>query len=195
MKVRTLIWSTMLLLMLVAYLPVMAQDASEAAAKPQAQKTMPGGPQAPQVFTFDTGEVVIRTWAVTENTQRTRTEGAFQPVPNANILVTVPAGRGPDLLIATFSGECRLFGTTDNDDRVEIQIRDNNVPLPPTDDLVHGLSFCSEDRWAAHSAQALMRLSEGPHRIQVFWRLVDTGMNDVLTGWLDDYALVVLQSE
>jgi hypothetical protein len=200
MKVRSLVWSATLLLTLVAYLPAVAQDSSDAATQSQAQKTRTDGPEAAATPTptpiQETGEVVIRTYTRTDVGPAVRVEGQYQVVPGMTTLITVPQARGSDLIIVTFSGECRLSGTTGNNDRLQVQIRADNVPLEPTGPTTtDGVAFCSDDRSSSNSIQAAMRLDPGPHRIQVFWKLVDMDTNDVLVGQLAHYALVILQSE
>ena len=193
MKVRTTIWSAMLLLILVVSLPVMAQEASDASTKPEAQKSNSGNTEVPDTLVPNTGGSVLRVYAITENSAKQRTEGAYLLVPGASITVNVPANSS-DLITATFSGECRLFGTTGKNDWLQISIRDNGVPIEPIIDNADPVAFCSDDNWSSHSIQAVKRLEPGTHKIQVFWKLVDFDTNDVLKGWLDDYSLVILQS-
>ena len=195
MKIRSLIWSTMLLLILAAYLPVMAQDMSEAAK--ETKRTISGSPEAPQVLTSDVGEVVVKTYAKTQDGLVTRGVGQYQLVPGMSIITTVPQGSPGDLLIVTFTGECSLLGASDPSDHVLVQLRvtnANTVIIPPTDGINNGVAFCSASTASSNSVQGIIRLPPGPHRIQAFWRVVGT-TPPALTGQLSHYTLSILQSQ
>jgi hypothetical protein len=194
MKVRSIMWSSVLLLILVASLPAMAQKMTEAEKKTQTE--ISGSPEAPQILTLDAGEIVVKTYVRTEDGSVTRGEGQYQVVPGMTVNATIPQGSLTDLLIVTFTGECSLLGASDPGDQLQIQLRtDDIVPIPPTAGITNGVAFCSEANTGSYSVQGAIRLPSGPHRIQVFWRLVDANLNDVLTGQLGHFTLSILQSQ
>jgi hypothetical protein len=98
----------------------------------------------------------------------------------------VPAGG--DTVVITFSGECELLPSgNDGNDWVGVQIRDNNVPIAGGADG----SFCGSEAYGQHSMQVVKRLAAGTHTIRVYWQTTDSTKE----AWLDDWTLVILQSE
>lgn len=113
----------------------------------------------------------------------------------ARFTIDLDAGRVNDDWILQFSGECRLFGSDQASDWVEVQIRFDGSAVQP---LNGGspLGFCSDDNYEAHSITAMVEhVPTGPHTVEVFWRLRDAGRTAVLTGWMDDWTFLAMVSE
>jgi hypothetical protein len=117
---------------------------------------------------------------------------AFAVVPGAGRTINIPAGA--DTIIVTFTAECILFGNTDPSvNWVELEIRDNNVPILPTNDGGSPLALCSDTNYASHAVQVVKRLTAGSHVIRVYYR-VEKGNDDNLAGYLDDWSFTILQA-
>src|SRR5262245_1592674 len=163
---------------------VRAQQPDEfQAQQPDEFQTLAAGPE-PQAVSRCTGTTVKAVRAVMQTEPTTIGEGGFVALPGATVSFTVPAGT-LDTFVVTFSGECRLSGASP-DDWVEVEVRLDGVALPPGGSP-SPMAFCSADSWAMHSATFCQRVGEGPHTVQVFWKLVDSAPDGTLSGWLDDW--------
>lgn len=195
MRVKGLVGSLSLLLLLIAYAPAMAQDAPQPSTqdKAQAQKTDSrrqragsSAPAAPAAAVSVNGGPVKNIWAVTNNAASTTTSTAFIQLAGAARTFTVPTGG--DTVVITFSAECELLPSdNDGNDWVGVQIRDNNTVIGGGPDG----SFCGSQAYGQHSIQVVRRLAPGNHTIRVYWQTT----NATKEAWLDDWALVILQSE
>jgi hypothetical protein len=165
---------------------VLANAQEEPQAEPQAE-------DAVEALSSCSGGIVKATRAVTQNTPTQIGENpAFVALPGASVGFTVPVGT-LDTFVVTFSGECRLFNSS-NDDWVEVEVRLDGVPMQPND-AGSSMAFCSANSWAMHSATFCRRVGSGSHTVQVFWRLRDFAPLGSLQGWLDDWTLLLLVSE
>lgn len=188
MKARSIVWSATLLLVLVASLPVMAQEAPGAAQKTTSRlkDTDSEAPSAISAVVAVSGGPVKRVLAVTKNTQQTTKSTSFVAVTSASRVVSVPAGG--DTVVITFSAECELLpSANDGDDWVEIDIRDGATSIVGNGDT----SFCGGQDYNQNSIQTVRRLTQGNHTIKVFFRTT----NAAKEAWLDDWALTILQSD
>jgi hypothetical protein len=111
----------------------------------------------------------------------------FTQVPNT--LRTFPISDAEDQVRITFMAEAALFGAPfDNSgvvDALGIEIRLDGSPLPPA---TSDLGFTT----TVHHANATMacrRVGPGTHTVEVFWRVIDKGTDNILTGRLDDWSL------
>lgn len=139
------------------------------------------------------GGAVKSVQTVTNTSQATTSQLVFTFVPGALKTINVPAGG--DTAIITFSAECSLTGNTNPlNNWIELEIRDNNVPIGPTGDGADPLALCSTSAYTATSLQAVKRLTQGAHQIKVMWKIVKHN-GDTLNGYLDDYTLSVLVAE
>lgn len=115
--------------------------------------------------------------------------GVPAPLPGSAIAFTTPANDS-DQIMVTFSAEGRLQGQSGSVvapvDFLEVQVLLDGVPMPPVNDLAF-----TTDAGQADATQTCKRVGEGAHTVRVVWQLVDQGMNDVLTGTLDDWTLHV----
>jgi hypothetical protein len=188
-------WSAAMLLVLFAYLPVMAQDEAGAAQRAEdAQKAdsrMSGAesetPSAPSATVIVNGGPIKKVLAVTKNTQQTTKSTAFVAVTGATRTVAVPAGT-QDTVVVTFSAECELLpSANDGNDWVAVDIRDNGVSIVGNGDT----SFCGGEDYNQNSIQAVRRLGAGNHTISVFFKTTKATKE----AWLDDWALTILQSD
>jgi len=112
----------------------------------------------------------------------------YTSLPGAARTISVPAGG--DTIIATFTSECVLFGSSGAGNWVEVQIRDNGTATAAA-----ATTFCSDKFFGSHALRVAKHLPAGTHNIQVVWRVVKGVAADSLTGYLDDWALTVLQAE
>ncbi|MDD5434299.1 MAG: hypothetical protein PH343_02595 [Nitrospira sp.] len=154
----------------------------------------PAGTPGAAFPVFNSGGPIKFVEVKTENVSTTITEAvngnAFVQLPNATLTYTVPAGT-TDLLLVTFSGECRLSNGTSSDDWVQLEVRLNGVPMQPSDPI-SPMAFCSTDSWNMHSATFARRVPAGVYTLKVFWKLVDFApLAPDLHGWLDDWTLML----
>ncbi|HEX8650564.1 MAG TPA: hypothetical protein VF708_06965 [Pyrinomonadaceae bacterium] len=195
MRVKGLAWSATLLLLLVAYSSALAQDAPQANAKDEAQaqkidsrrqRAGSDAPAAPAAVINTNGGAVKNVWAATSNTSTITTSTAFVQLAGAARTFTVPTGG--DTVVITFSAECELLPSdNDGNDWVGVQIRDNSTVIGGGPDG----SFCGSQAYGQHSMQIVRRLAAGTHTIKVYWQTTDATKE----AWLDDWALVILQSD
>lgn len=115
--------------------------------------------------------------------------GAFVPLPGAVVQFQVPPGDSDQVLV-TFSAEAILGGQTAPlavpTDRMELVILVDGTPLFPLDDLTF-----TTDAGHANAIEGCRRVGPGNHVVTVAWLLVDVGMNNALTGTIDDSMLHV----
>ncbi len=113
-------------------------------------------------------------------------------LPGANRTINIPAGG--DAIIATFTAECALDRVDEIWDWIQVEIRDNDVPMLPTVGVTGQtpLAFCSGPNFESNSVQAVKRLEPGTHRIEVFYRVRPGLGGGTLSAWLDDWALTIL---
>lgn len=193
-KIRSLVWAVALVPLLTTYLLVFAQGTynEEELSPERIQVDAKGSIITPQAVIPNTGGAVKRVLASTQDQPLFTTSTSFSAIPGASKSVVVPAGT-TDLAIVTFSAECQLINASGAQDWVWLEIRDNGVPMEPTRDPTASspIAFCSDQGWSMNSIQAVKKLGAGTHNIQVYWK-VATGYHK---GRLDDWALVVLQSE
>jgi hypothetical protein len=117
----------------------------------------------------------------------------FSALPSAAVSYSVPASTF-DTFVVTFSGECRLYGASP-DDWVEIEVRLDGVALQPWATSTP-MAFCSGDNWDTHSATFVSgRIGGGSHTVTVHWKLVDSAPDGTLSGWLDDWTLLLMVSQ
>jgi hypothetical protein len=116
----------------------------------------------------------------------------FAPLVGAARTITVPAGG--DSVIATFTAECRMHGSTSSNSWVAVEIRDNGVAMLPSGPSA-SRGFCSDESYGSHQIRVIKRLSAGDHTISVAWRIVKNVSSDNVNATLDDWALTVLQAE
>jgi hypothetical protein len=113
----------------------------------------------------------------------------FTPLFGAEVPFNVPMG-DTDQIIVTFSAEAILGGQTTPltvpTDSIQLQILLDGVPMFPLDDL----NFTT-DAGHANAIEACKRVPAGAHTVTVEWFLFDQGVNNVLTGTLDDWTLHV----
>lgn len=159
------------------------------------------GPEPQTLFQF-VGGPLKRVWADINDapTQIGETAG-FNTLPGADVSAGVPVGDN-DLFIVTFSGECRLF-SAGVDDWVQFEatralvvggVTGAAVPLEPQSPTgSHSMALCGTNSWNMNSAQFAVRLGAGTHRFRARWRIVDSGVNNALRAWLDDWTFKVEQ--
>jgi hypothetical protein len=161
----------------------------------------------PQTLFQFVGGPLKRVWADVNNspTQIGETVG-FNLLPNADVTAFV-APNGNDMFVLTFSGECRLFGAG-IDDWVQLEaIRTQTfsgitttIPIQPQSPTgADSMAFCGANSWNMNSAQFAVRLGAGSlgqaYRFRIRWRIVDSGLNNALRAWLDDWTFKVEQYE
>ncbi len=197
MRAKGLVWSAIaMLLVLVAYSQAVAQDAPQANAKGESQTQQKtdsrrqgassSAPTAAAAAVITNGGAVKQVWTATNSAATTTTSTAFVALPGASRTFTVPAGG--DTVVITFSGECNLLPSdNDGNDWVGVEIRDNGVRIGGGPDG----SFCGSQAYGQNSMQVVRRLAAGTHTIKVYWQTTDTTKE----AWLDDWTLVILQSE
>lgn len=123
-------------------------------------------------------------------------EGADFDVPGMELSVRGPK-RGKDTLSITFSGESQLRGSSETDyyDWMELEVLVNGTPIQPFGPPSSPLAFTGSREYASNAAQFCTRIGRGMHHIKVVTRLVDNGVDDTLTGWIDDTVLRVEHSQ
>lgn len=198
MRAKSLMWSAAMLLILFAYLPVMAQDEAGAAQRAaDAQRTdsrLRGAgseaPAAPSATVIVNGGPVKKVLGVTKDTEQTTKSTNFVAVTNAQRTVTVPAGGdNADTVLITFSAECELLpSANDGNDWVEVDIRNGNTSLLGANG---DAAFCGGQDYNLNSIQVIKRLSPGNHTIRVLFKTT----NATKEAWLDDWTLTILQSD
>ena len=187
MRTKSLLWIAAMILIMFVYLPAMAQDAPEARQKRESRlrnenSDKPGSPAAPVTVT---GGAVKSVAAITNSTPQTTKSFNFVALTGAARTVSVPAGG--DTVVITFSAECELFPSgNDDQDWVEVEIRDGATPLTGGN-----LAFCGGQDYSLNSVQVVKRLAAGNHTIRVFFKTTNTTKE----AWLDDWTLTILQSE
>ena len=187
MRAKSLLWSAAMLLMMFVYLPAMAQDAPEARQKRESriQKENSDNPASPAAAVVVTGGAVKAVVGITNANPQVTKSFNFVAVTGAARTISVPAGG--DTVVITFSAECELFPSNNDDmDWVEVEIRDGATPLTGGD-----LAFCGGQDYSLNSTQVVKRLAAGNHVIRVYFKTTDTTRE----AWLDDWALTILQSE
>ena len=195
MRAKGLVWSVSLLLLLIACSPATAQDTPQSRAKAEAEAQKPdarrqragsNAPAAPAAVVNTNGGAVKNVWAATSATNTITTSTAFVALAGATRTFSVPAGG--DTVVITFSAECELLPSdNDGNDWVGVQIRDNSTVIGGGTDG----SFCGSQAYGQHSMQVVRRLAPGTHTIRVYWQTT----NATKEAWLDDWALVILQSD
>jgi hypothetical protein len=118
---------------------------------------------------------------------------AFKRIPGTFAQFGVAAGQ-VNTAIVTFTAEASLFGLPSTQqqqgDGVLVQIRIDNIPLPPAGDL-----YFAHAPLEAHAAIVCRRFGPGTHTVTVWWRVRDSGPNNALVGLIDDSALEVQVSD
>lgn len=131
------------------------------------------------------------------NVPTTTAATTFAALPNASITYALPAAT-TDMFTVTFSAEGRLIGNASPNNWIELQVRDNGVPMQPQD-TASALAFASADTYASHSITFCKRIANtgsvaANHTFTVFWR-VTNNTGAALTAWVDDSALHVEVSD
>lgn len=154
----------------------------------------PGGegvedPEGTAHITYSGGAVRAKR-AVTRDTPTTITESVppttWKSLSLATITYTVPTGFS-ELFNVAFSAECRLFSGGGND-YLRIRILDNGAPMEPYD-TVSPQSFCSEDSWGTYKGNWVKRVNTpGLHTIQVQFWIFDSGNDENISAWIDDWT-------
>lgn len=113
----------------------------------------------------------------------------------ARFTLNLDAGGVNDDWILQFSGECRLFGSDENNDWVDVQIRFDGMAVQPLNGGTP-LGFCSDNNYEAHSITGIVEhVPTGPHTVEVFWKLQDGVPTATLTGRMDDWSFLAMVSE
>jgi len=133
-------------------------------------------------------EIGKRIYAVAADNARYQSASLdFAPLPGAARKIDVPAGTA---IIATFSAECAIFGSTSiHLNWVELQIRDNDRPIHDGP-----LALCADGGSTSHSLEVATRLEPGRHNIEVFWK-IRKGNSDSLQALLDNWELTIQRAE
>jgi len=165
-----------------------------------AQQT--AGPGEPSSANGTSGGAIKYTRSIAENSPTSIAEAADYvllkgPAAGSEARFTIDLNAGPvnDDWILHFSGECRLIGSDENSDWVDLQIRFDGMAVQP---LNGGspLGFCSDDNYEAHSIIAMVEhVPTGPHTVEVYWKLRDSAPSGTLTGWIDDWTFLAMVSE
>jgi hypothetical protein len=118
---------------------------------------------------------------------------AFTQIPGTFARFVVPAGQ-INTAIVTFTAEASLVGLPSTQqqygDGVLVQIRIDNIPLPPTGDL-----YFAHAPLEAHSATVCRRYGLGIHTVTVWWRVRDAAPSNFLAGVINDSTLEVQVSD
>lgn len=123
----------------------------------------------------------------------TATNAADIAVPGAGLAVKGPK-RGTDTLLITFSAEAQISGSTDVlSDWMGLEVHVDGSPIEPYTAAGDVVAFTSQENYNSHSLQFCTKVKRGWHKIQVFTNLSDSGTDDTLRGWLDDYLLSVVR--
>lgn len=111
----------------------------------------------------------------------------FAPVPNTFRTFTTPAGDTDQVRIG-FTGEASLFGALfDNAapaDALGVEIHLDGVALPAPGDLAFATGA-----FQSSATLVCQRVGQGTHTVEVFWRVIDQGTDQTLSGRLDDWSL------
>jgi hypothetical protein len=115
--------------------------------------------------------------------------GMFVPLAGANIPFNVPA-MDSDQILVTFHAEARLQGQAVTYvapmDFLQVEILLDGNQMAPANDLTF-----TTTAGEANATAACKRVGPGNHLIEVQWQIVDQGLNNLLTGDLDDWLLEV----
>ena len=145
-----------------------------------------------------TGGAVKKVKQVNDANPQSLSEGTTFTEPNTKITFNGPSS-GTDTFFVTFSAEAQLRGSTagDNFDWIELYLYVDGYPVAPgggpTD--ASPLGFHGGPAYSADSAQYCFTRSAGTFHLTVKAVLRDNGTNDVLTAWLDDAALTLVQTD
>jgi hypothetical protein len=135
-------------------------------------------------------------------TTELRTDNEYVPLPGAEIEYN--AATGGDLFTVTFSAACRLYGASSGPSGetvgdvigVKVVVDDGVHP-----EIVMGpglIPFCSDNRWAMHSATFCRGVNAGTNTVRVYGVLLDDpedSQTGNLVGVLDNWTLQLLVND
>lgn len=160
----------------------------------------PTPPEQPEVTVDPTaGYYYYATGPVRAKRARTQTSGytfgetlGWVTLPGSTITYTVPTGTA-DYFNVAFSAECRLVNGGAPDNWIRIRIVDNYggvlTPLEPYDGQQ---AFCSDNNYATHKGNWVRRAGAGTHSLTVQFWIWDGGINNLLSGVIDDWTFEVV---
>jgi hypothetical protein len=131
-----------------------------------------------------------------------RTRNLYVPLPGAEIAYN--AALGGDLFTVTFSAACRLRGASSGPS--DETVGDHIGVIVVVDDGVNpelvmepgAVPFCSDNRWAMHSATFCRGVNAGTNTVRVYGALIDDPQDPQtanLFGVLDNWTLQLLVND
>jgi hypothetical protein len=111
----------------------------------------------------------------------------YTSIPDTLRTFTTPAG-DTDQVRVGFTAEASLFGALfDNAapaDVLGVEIRLDGAALPAPGDLAFTTGI-----FQANATLVCQRVSQGVHTVEVYWRVIDQGTDQNLSGRIDDWSL------
>ncbi len=137
-----------------------------------------------------------RTVTKINNQYSTFGEGVDFAVPGMDLVVKGPR-RGYDTLDLTFSAETQLRGSSPDElyNWMELEVLVDGSPIQPYGTPSDPLAIGGHREYGSDAAQFCTRIGRGTHTVSVVTRLVDSGADDSLTGWIDDTTLRAVISQ
>ncbi|MGN9909637.1 hypothetical protein ACTMTJ_19000 [Phytohabitans sp. LJ34] len=119
----------------------------------------------------------------------------WNPLTFATVDVDGPAGAADtDQLVVTFTGEADLTGQPNllaaAVDAMQVRVLVDGAVQPPG-----AVNFTTDAGQSDALEVCAIVTGPGPHTVEVEWRLVDVGANNMLTGTLDSWSLHVERND
>jgi len=190
-KLYALLAIVVLMVTLVLVMPALLQ-----AQQQDGSPDLGGGGFDLQEETAVDGGAVVKVYTKTNDAPATIGEGTgFVPVPGMARTISWGGTAGQETLIVTFSAEAQLRGPESGDfDWIEIEVRLDGVPMEPHD-AGSPTALTGNENYGLYSGTFVKRVGPGTHTVQVFWKLVDNGANNDLSGWIDDTTLLIMRAK